>query len=258
MINYRNINTISTVLLILLVYLKIQNNISIWYIIGLVSMWFALTSIGSFHIRWNYFLKSKHKQPSINETTVALTFDDGPNTKFTPKVLDLLRKYNAKATFFCVGKRVINNPEILKQILAEGHTIGNHSYNHAANNGFLSTKNILRDLKKNNQLIKEITGKEVKLFRPPFGVTNPIIAKAINLLNMQSIGWSIRSFDTISKNSSLVYKKIKLKLTNGDVILLHDNSKLTLVVLEQLLLLFEEKNTKTVTVDTLFKIKAYV
>lgn len=257
MLNFKNVNIISTLVLVVLIYLKIQNDSSIWWIVGLVTLWLALTSIGSFHIRWNYFLSSKHKNTTIKKNAIALTFDDGPNTEFTPKVLDILKKHKAKATFFLIGKHIKKNPELVKRILTEGHVIGNHSYEHGNNNGFLSTKNILSDLKKTNELVKKITGLEVKLFRPPFGVTNPNIAKAVKIINMQSVGWSIRSLDTQAKDSEKVFQKIKNRLNKGDVILLHDTSELTLEVLVQLLPFLEEKKTNTLTIDRLFKIKAY-
>jgi peptidoglycan/xylan/chitin deacetylase (PgdA/CDA1 family) len=193
----------------------------------------------------------------MQEPVIALTFDDGPNAEFTPKVLNLLRKHNAKATFFCIGKHIESNPEILKRILTEGHVVGNHSYGHTNNNGFLSTKNLIVDMTKTIQLVKKLTHLELKLFRPPFGVTNPNIAKAVSTLNLQSIGWSIRSLDTIAKEPNKVFQKIREQITNGDVILLHDTNELTLEVLVQLLPFLEEKNIRTVTVDTLFNIKAY-
>ncbi len=257
MLNFKNINIISILVLAVLIYLKIQNDSSVWWIVGLVTFWLILTGVGSFHIRWNYFLPSKHKNTTSKENVITLTFDDGPNAEFTPKVLNLLKKHKAKATFFLIGKYIKKNPEILKRILAEGHVIGNHSYEHGNNNGFLSTKNILVDLKKTNQLVKELTGLELKLFRPPFGVTNPNIAKAVKILNIQSIGWSIRSLDTKAKDPQKVFRKIKNNLNKGEVILLHDTSELTLKVLVQLLPLLEEKNMKTLTIDKLFKIKAY-
>lgn len=252
MLNFRRTIVITVVLLLVFVVLIYQDVISLWWFLGLFLIFFTLVNIGSFHIRWDFFLKAKHHNYSINENKIALTFDDGPHPEFTPKVLDLLKKHSAKATFFCIGKNIEKYPEVVKRILAEGHLIGNHSYSHSNNYGFLSTKKIIEDLEKTQRLLQGITGEENKFFRPPFGVTNPNIAKAIKTLNLQTYGWSIRSLDTIAKEPTKVLKKIKKKFRKGAVILLHDTSILSCDVLEQLLQFMERRNIKSVTVSKLF------
>jgi len=97
----------------------------------------------------------------------------------------------------------------------------------------------------------------MKLFRPPFGVTNPNIAKAVNSLKLQTMGWSIRSLDTIAKDPETVVKRITSKIRKGDVILMHDSSELSIVVLERLLVYLENKKLKSITLNSLFNIKAY-
>lgn len=255
MLNFRKINSITMLLCLVFIIFKLNYNTSFWYLFVLIFCWISLTIIGSFHLKWNYFLTSKHKNYKITENAIALTFDDGPNQEFTPKFLELLAQYNAKATFFCIGKNVEKYPDIVKKIIENGHEIGNHSYAHSNNYGFLSAKKIVLDLKKTQQLIKAETGKKNAIFRPPFGVTNPNIAKAMKQLNLQSIGWSIRSLDTVAKKPEKVFQKIKKNLKNGDVILLHDSSDLSLTVLEQLLQTLKDNQIKSITITQLFNLK---
>jgi len=111
MITYKNVNIILILSLIVFILLKLVFNISFSYywLLLLVLIWFIFTTIGSFHIRWNYYIDAKHKNERIAENAIAISFDDGPNREFTPKVLALLKEYKAKATFFLLE-------EILKRI----------------------------------------------------------------------------------------------------------------------------------------------
>lgn len=257
MLNFKNINIISVFILAVLILLKIENKISVLWIVLLIVLWLIITIIGSFNIRLNYFLKANHCKSGIYENDVALTFDDGPNEKFTPKVLELLNKHKAKATFFCIGKNIEKYPKLFLQIINEGHIVGNHSYDHKNNFGFLNTIDVCNEIEKTQKIVKNNLDIQMKFFRPPFGITNPNIAKAVNLLNLETMGWSIRTFDTIAKNSEAVLKKIQSKIKKGDVILMHDNSELSIEVLEKLLVLLENKKLKSISLDKLFNIKAY-
>lgn len=257
MLTFKKANIISIVFLVVFLLLKNIFDISFWWLFVLIILWLTLTAIGSFHIRWDYFLKAEHKNYEVKENVVALTFDDGPNSEFTPKVLELLQKYNAKATFFCIGKNVENHPEIIKQIIKEKHIVGNHSYSHTNNYGFLSTDDVIADVELTQEIVKNITNLKLHFFRPPFGVTNPNIAKAIKRLNLKTFGWSIRSYDTTSKKSTKIIKEICSKLQKGDVILLHDTSERSVDILEQLLQFLQKNNFKSITLEELFKTKAY-
>ncbi|AEH01933.1 polysaccharide deacetylase family protein [Lacinutrix sp. 5H-3-7-4] len=220
-------------------------------------LWFVITALGSFNIDWNYHLKSLNSSPNTIKNQVSITFDDGPNPEFTPQVLALLKKYNAKATFFCVGKNIEANPELFKTIIAQGHTVGNHTYSHSKKFGFFKTQQVILELKQTNTVAKTIGAVNLKLYRPAFGVTNPQIKKALKKIKLQSIGWNTRSFDTSFLSSKVIIKKITKNLKKGDVILLHDSSEKSVLVLEQLLLFLHKQNLQSVTIDTLFNIKAY-
>ena len=150
---------------------------TIWVYIFCFILFSAVVVWGSFDIQLGYFVNSiTHKQTKIKE--VALTFDDGP-TEFTPKFLDILKEKNIKATFFCIGKQIEKYPEIFQRIIAEGHTIGNHTYSHSNNTGFLSTSKMIEEIQKCDEVMLKIGNSKTDLYRPPFGVTNPNSAKAI-------------------------------------------------------------------------------
>jgi peptidoglycan/xylan/chitin deacetylase (PgdA/CDA1 family) len=198
-----------------------------------------------------------HKNPKVDGDLIAITFDDGPHPEFTPKAIELLKKYDAKATFFCIGKNAEKYPELVKNILSEGHVIGNHSYSHINNFGFLSLKKVHADIERSQEVFKRITNLKLQFFRPPFGVTNPNISKTIKKLKLKTFGWRVRSFDTIAKDPDKVYKKISTKIQKGDVILLHDSSQLSMEVLEKILHSLQNKNLESVTLERLFNLRAY-
>ncbi len=253
MLKFKTVNAISIILFMAILSYGFYFDVKVyWSVILLFIAWLTLTSIGSFNILWNYFLEAKCQNKNCKENIVALTFDDGVNAEFTPKVLELLKKHNAKATFFCIGKNVEKHPEIAKQIIADGHSIGNHTYNHSNNWGFFNTNKVRDELQKTDKIIEKITGKQTKLFRPPFGVTNPNIAKAVQSFDYEIIGWNVRSLDTVIKNPDKILKRITSKVKKGDIILLHDTSQKSVAVLERLLLFLDKNKLKSVRVEELF------
>ncbi len=170
---------------------------------------------------------------SDDKSKIHLTFDDGPHPIITPQILEVLKNHNQKAVFFCVGKNIEQFPEIIKQIIEQGHDIGNHSYSHSIGFDFMSSQKVNDELEKTNNLIEQFTGKSNRLFRPPYGVTNPNIAKAVKQLGMKTIGWSIRSLDTV-KSPSVVQKRL-MNVKPGDIILFHDTIHHTPEILEEFL-----------------------
>ena len=228
-----------------------------WLYILFVFIWFGITAIGSFQIKMNYHIQSLNHNYKVSENNISITFDDSPNPNFTPKVLELLKKYNANATFFLIGKNVEKHPNIVQKIVNDGHTIGNHSYSHSNNFGFFSSKKIVAELNKTDKIIESITTKKTKLFRPPFGVTNPNIKRALRETGHQSIGWSKRSFDAANISEERIFKRITSNLRKGDIVLLHDSNNKSLAVLERLLLFLDSHKMKSVPVDKLLEIEAY-
>lgn len=224
---------------------------TIWVYIFCFILFSAVVVWGSFDIQLGYFVNSfTHKRTKIKE--VALTFDDGP-TEFTPIFLDLLKENNIKATFFCIGKQIEKYPATFQRIIAEGHTIGNHTYSHSNNTGFLSTSKMIEEIEKCDKIISKTGDIQNNLYRSPFGVTNPNIAKAIKKTHKKSIGWNVRSLDTVISDEKKILNKITKNLKKGSIILLHDTSEKTYKVLVELLLFLERENFSTFTIDSIIK-----
>lgn len=168
------------------------------------------------------------------DKTLYLTFDDGPTPEITDWVLDLLKQYNAKATFFCIGKNIEQHPEIYNRILDEGHTIGNHTYNHLK--GWkVNTKDYLENTMLCNQVLIDkieqstIFNRQsliVNLFRPPYGRMKPKQAKLLIDEGYKIVMWSVLSLDW-DKNVSETqcYKKVVDNTISGDIIVFHDSLK---------------------------------
>jgi peptidoglycan/xylan/chitin deacetylase (PgdA/CDA1 family) len=181
---------------------------------------------------------------------IALSFDDGPNPEITPEVLDKLARYGVKAAFFCIGGKVEEHQALAGRIHREGHILGNHSFYHKNDFPFQKVEAIKEELQNCNRAIARACGFEPLFFRPPFGVTNPRIAKAVKELEMTTIGWSLRTFDT-AKSPEKVIKKLRKKLTGGDLILLHDNHPGVLEILDFLIPYAEQQGLEFVRPDGL-------
>ncbi len=204
------------------------------YFIPLLIIWTTIFLIvltfGVLFLRFNYFL------PSIIRSSTEeciLTFDDGPDPIQTPKILNTLRKKNIKAIFFVIGKKAEKHPELIQQIRSEGHLIGNHSYSHHKMLAIFPTTTLIEDLEKCQSILLKITGIENKLFRAPIGYTNPNFGRAIKVLKLHSIGWNVRSYDTLAKNKSKFLKRLLKKTKASSIILFHDNLSFTSDVLEE-------------------------
>jgi len=250
------VNTISLIAGVLMSIAVVYYKLPAWSLVILLIVWLLITAYGVTQIRSGYFLKSLSNNPSIKEKKVAITFDDGPDHN-TLDIIDILEKYNVKATFFCIGEQIDNHPEIAKKIIEKGHVIGNHTYTHSRFIDIFGTNKFTKEIEDANSSIKRVTGKVSLLFRPPYGITNPNIAKAVQRTGHKVIGWNKRSFDTTIPSEKVIFRRVTKNLKSGDVILLHDTKKITAAVLEQLLLFLQKNNFTTVTIDELFSIQAY-
>jgi len=155
---------------------------------------------------------------------IALTFDDGPGANSTPQLLDLLRQDKIPAAFFCVGKKIAANPEIAAQIVREGHLLENHSYAHSNFTNFFSVERLQKELTETQTAIQKTSGVAPRFFRPPMGLSNPRVFKAAKNLNLQVIGWSVRSLDTVLSDPKEIVARIVRRLRPGAIILLHDGN----------------------------------
>jgi peptidoglycan-N-acetylglucosamine deacetylase len=161
---------------------------------------------------------------SRDEKIIYLTFDDGPIANITPWVLEILEKYNAKATFFIVGENAAKNPQILNETHSAGHQIGNHTYNHL--NGWKTPQApYLENVTKGKITIEDVLGIEITRFRPPYGRLTKAQANAI-LLNQEIIMWSVLSKDYQQNldHQKCLNNTIKAS-ENGSIVLFHDSLK---------------------------------
>lgn len=223
----------------------------------LFAAYLAINSWGTLYMSSQFFLPAKVKGDSSSKS-VAITFDDAPVSEATPRVLEILKQYDAKATFFCIGQQVSAQPQLVKQMHQAGHIIGNHSYFHGSWFDLQPSSKMMSELRKTNNVIHEVIGQEPRFFRPPYGVTNPMLAKAVNQLKLVAVGWSIRSFDTVAKEKSKLLDRVTKNLKGGDVILFHDRCELTIAILPDLLNYIKQAGLKVESLDKLLGEKAYV
>ena len=187
----------------------------------------AIAAVLAFLFYASYSIKSQVYVKALcrvktTEKVVYLTFDDGPDAEQTPQVLDVLKRNNATATFFCIGSRIASNEQILKRIIDDGYTIGNHSFSHINSFPLFSRRRMIADIEQCQKAIESATGTAPTLFRPPFGVTNPTVSKAVKNLNLKIIGWTIRTYDTNHCSNAKIARRISRQLRPGAIILLHD------------------------------------
>lgn len=227
---------------------------SVWIIVGLLILAMMLFLFyASYSIASGIYLKALCKNQKAGKV-VALTFDDGPDSIQTPKALDVLKKHNIKACFFCIGSKIAGNEDIIKRIKNEGHLLGNHSHSHSGKFPLYSLRKMIADATKCTEELERITGDKVRLFRPPFGVTNPTVARMVKTLGFTTIGWNIRTLDTCTKDKKKVLYRIERKLSPGSVILLHDNLESSDTTLAEAILLIQKKGYKCVGIDELFNL----
>jgi peptidoglycan-N-acetylglucosamine deacetylase len=154
---------------------------------------------------------------------VALTFDDGPDPVDTPKLLDILREKGVKATFFVVGKRADQYPEIVRRAWAEGHLIANHTWSHHLLFCFLTPSRLRAEIERGAESVQRICGFRPRLFRSPVGMRHPLLRPYLKDAGLEYVSWSIRTRDTLTWNSGVLARRILNQAASGDIILLHDH-----------------------------------
>jgi len=192
----------------------------------------------SFWVKTNYVVKRIFPNydwdiPN-NENKVFLTFDDGPIPEITEWTLEQLKKYDAKATFFCIGNNIEKHPEIFNNIITQGHALGNHTFNHL--NGWKnSTEDYIENVKlcqsqitnpKSHPSDSELAQQILNLFRPPYGKIKPSQSRILRKLGYKIIMWDILSYDfdqTITPEKCL--ENVLKNVVNGSIIVFHDNVK---------------------------------
>ncbi|OMP80424.1 polysaccharide deacetylase family protein [[Flexibacter] sp. ATCC 35208] len=252
MLTHRNTNIVLIALIALFLWLSLP-----WWAFVLLFIPYSGALVwGAMQIQSGFFLKAVCAAET-SEKVVALTFDDGPLTEFTPQILDILHKAQAPAAFFCIGNRIAGQEALLNRIDAEGHVIGNHSFSHHFWFDLFPAKKMLAELQQVDSAIEQVTGKRPRLFRPPYGVTNPNVRRAVQRGKYTAIGWNIRSLDTVAKQADELMNRILSGLKPGAVILMHDSIPLTVEILPALIAHIREQGYTIKRIDQLLNIPAY-
>lgn len=191
--------------------------------------------------------KSDLEQEEELPPRVALTFDDGPHRIYTKNLLDGLRERGVKATFFVVGENIPGNEDLIRQMEADGHLIGNHTYDHA-DISKLSDEENCRELQKTSDLVKEITGYGTAYVRPPFGNWKDTMDCRVTMI---SVKWTIDTLDWKSKNVAEIIGKVMQQISDYDIILMHDYYETSVEAALQIVDRLQEEGYEFVTVEDL-------
>lgn len=155
---------------------------------------------------------------------IALTIDDGPDPLVTPQVLDILDRYAAQATFFCVGEKAARYPEVCREIVRRGHAVENHSQRHRHHFSLLGPRGFMRELQAAQSTLSLITGQRPVFFRAPAGLRNPFLDPVLARLGLTLASWSARGFDTRIGDAERVKNALLRELREGAILLLHDGN----------------------------------
>jgi peptidoglycan/xylan/chitin deacetylase (PgdA/CDA1 family) len=165
---------------------------------------------------------SKLPTSAAQRGEIALTFDDGPDADVTPRVLDLLDEAGTQATFFCVGARARAYPQLVREIVARGHAVENHTFDHSRAMGFYGVGRLVRDIGDAQKALADITGCAPKFFRAPFGIRTPLTEPALARLGLRCVAWNIRSLDSVDGRADRVAARVVRRLAPGAIVLMHD------------------------------------
>lgn len=184
------------------------------------------------------------------DKNIALTFDDGPNPKYTPQVLKILQQNEIRATFFLIGQRAQKYPELVKQINLAGHEIGNHTYSHVMLTKIKSTK-IKQEVEKTRDIVYGVTGQNTYLFRPPWGVFDGRSLAELAMRKFDAVLWSVDSRDWSRPGVAVIKKNILSTVRNGSIILCHDDHDQIVAALPDIIKNLKEQGYQFVTVPEL-------
>ena len=205
------------------------------------------------YLNFTVNLSSEYKNESgydydSNKKSVAFTFDDSPNIGKTNRLISILKDNYATSTFFMVGEKMELNKELVSLVNSSPNEIGSHTYSHK-NLNKLDTEEIKEDYLKVNSIYKDITNKELKLFRPPYGINKDTYG------NMSVILWSLDTLDWKIRNSDYIVNTVLNNISDGDIVLFHDSYNTTIDAVEKLLPILYNKGYQIVSVSTLAKLK---
>lgn len=202
----------------------------------------------------SFYRGSKYKKQ------VALTFDDGPDNNYTPKILDILKKEHVKATFFVVGAMAKRYPSSLKRINDDGHIVANHSWNHPLLSKMTESA-VLKQIEDTNNVVTSVIGKTPLFVRPPYGALNEKLEKAIGNRGYKLIYWNVDTLDWNNQTEDNILAIVKKEMKPGSIILQHnagtESIQATVDALPKLIAYLRGQNYEFVTIDEMLHTSAY-
>jgi peptidoglycan/xylan/chitin deacetylase (PgdA/CDA1 family) len=256
MLTFKKATLFFGLLMITLIVFDIRGQVNWFIYLALLLTYSLLLFYGSINVASGFYMKVI----SSGETTskqIAITFDDGPADRFTDKILDLLGDQQVPAAFFCIGKNIAGREQVITKMVASGHIIGNHSHSHHFWFDMYGSAKMEADLRQMNEELYRVAGLKPLFFRPPYGVTNPNLAKAVAHLEMIAVGWNIRSLDTIVKDPEKLLQKVHKAVKPGAIILFHDTSETTFLMLKTFIEGVKEQGYEFVRLDKLINTAPY-
>jgi peptidoglycan-N-acetylglucosamine deacetylase len=184
------------------------------FALGLIGMWPRSRSLGA------NLLRLPHAAAARGE--IAITFDDGPDPQVTPRVLDILDRHQAKASFFVIGAKAAANPALIREIVQRGHSVENHSQRHSNVFGFFGYSAMKREIEAVQSVVAAATGRAPEFFRAPMGIRNPMLDPVVARCGLRYVSWTRRGFDTVARNPDAVLARLTRGIAPGDILLLHD------------------------------------
>lgn len=227
---------------------------SFFWIALMIVLFYSIVFIsGIFNLSSNFFIPA---YCNGDPNKIYLSYDDGPDEKRTPQLLELLEKEGIRAGFFVIGEKAKSQPELIKTMREKGHLIANHSYTHHRFFQFLSREKVMEELIKTEAIITHPQTDQRKFFRPPVGIMNPKMSRACKILKFNVIGWNLRTLDTRYSDIELLWKRTKLKLNQGKtVVLMHDNRSISLELTKRIIEYAKEKGMIFERIDEIINYK---
>jgi len=196
---------------------------------------------------------------------IALTYDDGPNDPHTLRLLEVLGKHGARATFFLIGRYVKQRPDLVREIARAGHAVGNHTFTHP-NLIFVSAEQTRTELQLCTQVLHDTVGEHSRLFRPPFGGRRPATLRIVRELELEPVMWNVTGYDWNAPLAEIIERRIVKQIRGGDVILLHDGGHAafgadrsqTVIATDRLLSRYKSEGYEFVTIPEMMGIQSSV
>ena len=192
---------------------------------------------------------------------VSLNFDDGPDPEVTPQVLDMLDRYDARASFFCIGSKAAQFPVLVKEIVHRGHSVENHTQRHSHAFAFFGPQGLDREVGASQRTLTELAGRPPAFFRAPAGFRSPFLDRVMAAFGLHYVSWTRRGFDTVSGDARGVLTRLTRGLAAGDILLMHDGGPardrdgdpVVIAVLPRLLEALAARGLKPVTLAEAFR-----